>query len=181
MMEALFGSPQDAERQVGAAKDPPAALTLALSGAVTRAEQLVNALDVPGGAGPVQIAGIRAAIALQRNNPGQAIEMLRPVAEYEPGGPSLIGIYLRGLANLQAGRGTAAAVEFQKIIDHPGTVPLSPVHPLAHLGVGRAYALMGDHEKARTAYGDFFRKWNDADPDIPILRSANDEFAKLSP
>jgi hypothetical protein len=92
----------------------------------------------------------------------------------------LIGIYLRGQAHLQAGAGAAAAAEIQKIVDHPGAWPLIVVHPLAHLGLARASALMGDHEKARTAYDAFFAMWKSADPDIPILRSARDEFAKLS-
>jgi predicted Zn-dependent protease len=128
----------------------------------------------------VQLDVVRAAIELQRNNPSKAVEALRSIVRYEPGGPSLIGIYLRGQAHLQAGVGEAAAAEFQKIVDHPGAWPLNVVHPLARLGVARASALMGDHEKARTAYEAFFARWNDADPDIPILRSARDEFAKLS-
>ena len=180
MMEALFGSPQDAERLFGEADDVQDALILALAGSVTRAEQLANTLTLLPGPGQVQLDVVRAAIALQRNNPERAIEALRSMVKYEPGPPSLIGIYLRGLANLQAGAGAAAASEFQKIIDHPGVLPLHVVHPLAQLGVARAYALMGDNEKARNAYEEFFAKWKEADPDIPILRNARDEFAKLS-
>jgi tetratricopeptide (TPR) repeat protein len=129
----------------------------------------------------MQSAVVRAAIELQRKNPDKAIEALRPIVKYEPGGPSLVGIYLRGLAHLQAGAGAAAAAEFQKILDRPGVWPLHIVHPLARLGVARAYALEGDQANARKAYEEFLATWKDADPDIPILRSANDEFAKLNP
>ncbi len=180
MMEVLFGSPQEAVRHLAEANDWQAALILALAGSVTRAEQIVNTLNLPGTRGQTQRDIVRAAIEWQRNNPAKTIEALRSSQRYEPGGPSLIAIYLRGLANLQAGAGAAAAAEFQKIIDHPGTFVLSVVHPLAHLGAGRAYALMGEPEKTRNAYEEFFAKWKDADPDIPILKSARDEFAKLS-
>ena len=54
-----------------------------------------------------------------------------------------------------------------------------PLGALAHLGLGRAYALSGDTAKARTAYNDFFTLWKDADSDIPILKEAKAEYAKL--
>jgi serine/threonine protein kinase/tetratricopeptide (TPR) repeat protein len=180
MMEAAFGSAQDAERQLGDANHLQAALILALAGSVTRAEQLANTLNVPPGLGQAQVDVVRAAIELQRKNPAKAIEALHSLVKYEPGGPSLMAIYLRGLAHLQAGASAAAAAEFQKIIDHPGTTPLSFIHPLARLGVARAWARTGDHARARKAYEEFFAIWKEADPDIPILRRANDEFAKLS-
>jgi tetratricopeptide (TPR) repeat protein len=181
MMEAAFGDIQAAERQLGAEDNWQAALVLALAGSTRRAEQLASTLNVPPGLGPMQSAVVRAAIELQRKNPDKAIEALRPIVKYEPGGPSLVGIYLRGLAHLQAGAGAAAAAEFQKILDRPGVWPLHIVHPLARLGVARAYALEGDQANARKAYEEFLATWKDADPDIPILRSANDEFAKLNP
>jgi hypothetical protein len=78
-----------------------------------------------------------------------------------------------------AHNGTAAAAEFQKLPDHRGIVINFPLGALAHLGLARAYVLSGDTAKARTAYQDFFTLWKDADPDIPILKEAKAEYAKL--
>jgi eukaryotic-like serine/threonine-protein kinase len=80
---------------------------------------------------------------------------------------------------LAAHNGTAAAVEFQKFLDHRGIVLNFPLGALAHLGLARAYALSGDTAKARTKYQDFFSLWKDADPDIPILKQAKEKYAKL--
>jgi eukaryotic-like serine/threonine-protein kinase len=87
--------------------------------------------------------------------------------------------YARGLAELAAGHGPQAAAEFQKIIDHPGVWPSSPVHSLAHLGLARAYSMAGDKAKARIAYQDFLALWKDADADNPLLKQAKGEYAKL--
>jgi hypothetical protein len=87
--------------------------------------------------------------------------------------------YVRGEALLMQRNGRAAAAEFQKIVDHPGLMGLDPVGVLAHLGLARAYALRGDIGKARIAYNDFLALWKDADPDIPILKQAKGEYAKL--
>jgi len=75
--------------------------------------------------------------------------------------------------------GSAAAAEFQKFLDHRGIVLNFPLGALAHLGLARAYALSGDTAKARTAYQDFLALWKDADPDIPMLKQAKAEYAKL--
>ena len=91
----------------------------------------------------------------------------------------LRSIYIRGLAHLQAKSGADAATEFQKIIDHPGVGPLNLVHPLARLGLARANVLIGDTVKARKAYEDFLKLWEDADPDIPIRKQAKDELSKI--
>jgi hypothetical protein len=80
---------------------------------------------------------------------------------------------------LQARRGAEAAAEFQKIVDHRGIAPMFPVHPLAKLGLGRAYVISGDTAKARAAYQDFLALWKDADPDVTILKEAKAEYAKL--
>jgi hypothetical protein len=88
-------------------------------------------------------------------------------------------MYLRGEAYLATGQGSAAAGEFQKIIDHPGFVWNCITGALAHLELGRAYAFAGDKTKARVAYQNFMTLWKDADPDVPILKEARDEFAKL--
>jgi tetratricopeptide (TPR) repeat protein len=87
--------------------------------------------------------------------------------------------YIRGLSYLAARNGTAAVEEFKKLIDHPGIVQNLPVGALAHLETGRAYALAGDAGKAKSAYQQFFALWKDADPDIPILKQAKAEYAKL--
>ena len=107
----------------------------------------------------------------------QAIEALKVARPYELG--QIDSVYLRGEAYLAAGQGSAAAAEFQKILDHPGVIADSVTGPLAHLGLGRAYALTGDTAKARTAYQDFLALWKDADPDIPVLKQAKTEYAKL--
>jgi hypothetical protein len=86
---------------------------------------------------------------------------------------------LRGEAYLAAKQGNEAAAEFQKILDHRGIVLNEPIGALAHLQMGRAYALQGDIAKSRAAYQDFLTLWKDADPDIPILREAKAESAKL--
>jgi tetratricopeptide (TPR) repeat protein len=91
----------------------------------------------------------------------------------------LYPIYLRGQAYLMLYNGSAAAAEFQKMIDHRGIVLNFPLGALAHLGLARAYALAGDTAKARTAYQDFLTLWKDADPDIPILQQAKAEYARL--
>jgi len=87
-------------------------------------------------------------------------------------------VYIRGLAYLNT-RQPQAAGEFQKILDHPGVVLNFPLGALARLGLSRAYVLAGDKAKARIAYQDFLTLWKDADPDIPILKQAKAEYAKL--
>jgi len=128
---------------------------------------------------------IRAASAIVSGNPDKAIQALAPAAPYELGGPvgqslffTLYPVYVRGLALLAARQGPAAA-EFQKILDHPGVVVNEPIGALAHLGLGRAYNLSGERNRARVAYQDFFASWRNADPDVPILKQAKAEYAKL--
>jgi eukaryotic-like serine/threonine-protein kinase len=104
---------------------------------------------------------------------------------YELGDPDwmsyirLYPVYLRGQAYLAAHQAAPAAMEFQKILDHPGLVLNEPIGPLAHLGLGRAYAMTGDPAKAKTAYQDFLVLWKEADPEVPILVAAKKEYAKL--
>ena len=87
--------------------------------------------------------------------------------------------YLRGEAYLLARQGKEAAAEFQRMIDDHGIVLNFPLGALARLGLARSYALQGDSAKARTAYLEFLNFWKDADPDIPILKQAKAEYAKL--
>jgi len=125
---------------------------------------------------------IHAVAALQSGNAKKALEALAPAAPYELGllFYSASPVYLRGEAYRVAHQGSAAAAEFQKILDRPGAMPFSgPIGALAHLGLARAYALSGDTVKAKSAYQDFFALWKDADPEIPILKQAKSEYAKL--
>ena len=123
---------------------------------------------------------IRAQLALSRNDNSTAIEVLQAAAAYELGSlGGLYPVYVRGEAYLAAHQGTEAAAEFQKILDHRGVVLNSPIGALAHLQLARAYAMRGDAAKARAAYQDFLTLWKDADPDIPILKQAKAEYAKL--
>lgn len=89
------------------------------------------------------------------------------------------GAYVRGQAHLLAHEGIAAAAEFQKLLDHPGIVLNLITAALAHLQLGRAYAMAGDTAKAKVSYQDFLALWKDADPGIPILQEAKAEYAKL--
>jgi predicted Zn-dependent protease len=88
-------------------------------------------------------------------------------------------IYVRAEAYLATHRGSEAVAELQKIIEHRGIVLNEPIAALGHLQLGRAYMLAGNKEKARIAYQDFLTLWKDADPDIPILKEAKAEYAKL--
>ena len=130
---------------------------------------------------------IRAVIEAEHGNPGRALEFLEGVGPFEMGQPPPLAevggffypIYVRGQGYLRLHQGSEAAAEFQKFLDHRGTVVNNPLGALAHLGLARAYALQGDTTKARAAYRDFLTLWKDADPDIPILQQANAEYAKL--
>jgi serine/threonine protein kinase/tetratricopeptide (TPR) repeat protein len=127
------------------------------------------------------LPALRAEIALSRNDASVAIEALQIAIPYEIGGFGLPPYppYLRGLAYLVAHRGNEAASEFQKILSHRGLVVNSPIGAIAHLQIGKAYAMAGDTAKAKSAYQDFLTLWKDADPDIPILKQAKAEYAKL--
>ena len=90
-----------------------------------------------------------------------------------------MAVILRGEAYLAAHQGSEAAVEFQKTLDYSGVVANESIDALAHLGLGRAYVLAGDTAKARTTDQDFLALWKGADPDIPVLKQAKGEYAKL--
>jgi hypothetical protein len=127
----------------------------------------------------------RSALALNSGNAQAALDALSIAAPYELGHTNedftfaLYPIYFRGQAYLALRNGVAAAGEFQKILDHAGVVGNEPIGALAHLGLGRAYALSADSAKAKSAYQDFFELWKNADQDIPLLAQAKAEFAKL--
>jgi len=122
-----------------------------------------------------------AALPVGAASSDRMIKILAPARQYELGdhGLPLYSAYLGGEAYLAGHQGSAAAAEFQKIIDHPGLVTNKLIGALAHVGLGRAYAMQGDRVKARAAYQDFLALWKDADPDLPILKQAKAEYAKL--
>jgi hypothetical protein len=134
---------------------------------------------------------LRALLALNHNQPPKAVELLQTTIPYELGSPttggsefplgagSLYSVYVRGLAYLAAHQGAEAAGEFQKILDHRGIVVSDPIGALAHLQLGRAYAMSGEKTKAKSAYQDFLTLWKEADADIPILKQARAEYASL--
>jgi eukaryotic-like serine/threonine-protein kinase len=133
------------------------------------------------------LATLRAKLELLHSNPQQPLVILGAASPYERGlpaldyynWPNLYPVYVRGEAYLAAQQGSEAAAEFQKILDHRGVVLNEPIGALAHLQLGRAYAMQGDTLKARAAYQDFLTLWKDADPDIPIFKQAKAEYAKL--
>jgi predicted Zn-dependent protease len=167
-----------------------AALTLAIAGDMAHAQALADHLTkrFPRNTTTqsVWLPVIRGQVATHRNTPSAAVDLLHAAVPYELGisigrlGYSCIyPAYVRGEAYLAGRQGTAAASEFQKILDHRGLVRNCPTAALAHLGLARAYAMQGNTAKARGAYQDFLTLWKDADPDIPILISAKSEYTKL--
>jgi tetratricopeptide (TPR) repeat protein/tRNA A-37 threonylcarbamoyl transferase component Bud32 len=166
-----------------------AALALARAGDMPGAEKLAAELDK---AFPLDtlvqrywLPTIRAAVALERKDPNRAVELLMAASTIELSSATadltifLCPVYIRGEAYLMLHDGNRAAAEFQKFIDHRGVVMNFPWGALARLGLARAYAMQGDTAKAKTAYQDFLTLWKDADPDIPILKEAKAEYAKL--
>ena len=128
---------------------------------------------------------IRAATALHSGDASRAVEALAEAEPYELGQTNysftfaLYPVYLRGQAYLAAKQGVAAQVEFQKLLDHYSVVGNQPIGALARLGLARSYTLQGDIPKARAAYSDFLSLWKNADPEVPLLKQAKVEFAKL--
>ncbi|MFY9530274.1 MAG: protein kinase, partial [Candidatus Acidiferrales bacterium] len=198
LREAFFGNAAEARQRAAAAlglstgRDVKhgAALALALAGDAARAQALGDDLAKRFPEDTVvqfnYLPTLHAQLALRRNDASNAIEALQASAPYELGDPteafnfvSLYPVYVRGEAYLAAHRGSEAAAEFQKILDHRGVVFNEPIGALAHLELGRSYTLQGDTGKARAAYQDFLTLWKDADPNIPILVVAKSEYAKL--
>jgi tetratricopeptide (TPR) repeat protein len=198
--EALFGNAPAARRSAMAALELSkgrdveygAAFALALAGDVSRSEALANDLD---GRFPEDtsvrfsyLPTLRALFALRHGKPSDAIELLQVAVPNELAVPgisffaffgSLYPAYVRGKAYLDAHQSAEAATEFQKILDHRGIVFSDPVGAMARLQLGRAFALSGNTARAKTAYQDFLALWKDADSDIPILKQARAEYARL--
>jgi hypothetical protein len=127
-----------------------------------------------------ELAANRAEVELAHGDPTKAIRLLEPASRYELGaGFELWPVYLRGQAYLRLRAGAEAAAEFQKILDHRGIVPDSILYPLAQLGLARSAALSGELDKSRRAYEAFFALWQDADPELPVLKEAAQEYKQL--
>ncbi|MHB8655151.1 MAG: protein kinase domain-containing protein [Terriglobia bacterium] len=188
-IEALFGDRQPATKDASEAltfsQTPNIKLSvgtaLALAGEDAKAQALaddvaksrpqdtlVQSVDVP---------VIQAVIEMDHGNAAKAIDLLEPARPYDRADQSVL--FIRGQAYLKANRSSDAEREFQTIISMKNLFPASPFISLAQLGMARAYALAGDKDKSRTAYQNFLALWKDADPDIPILQQAKDEYAKL--
>jgi serine/threonine protein kinase/tetratricopeptide (TPR) repeat protein len=159
------------------------AMTMALAGESNRAQAIADEVEkkapLNGDLDKYWLPVIRAEIELNRDRGQRALELLKPVSGDEFGVLSLYPVYVRGKAYLKVKDGQQAAGEFQKIIDHRSIVTNDILGALAHLQLGRAYAMAGDSAKARAAYQDFLTLWKDADPDVPILKQAKTEYAKL--
>jgi len=206
--EAIYGSPAEVRQDAAEAlKLAPAsraaaeaALAFARAGDTARAEAVAQDLNkrfpLDTQMQSLWLSAIQARLALNRKNPAFALDILRVASSIELGQiiflnniSCLYPTYVRGEAYLAAGQGTQAAAEFQKILDHSGIVWNCWTGALAHLGVARANALQArtsqgaDADAARVralaAYKDFLTLWKDADTDIPILKQAKAEYAKL--
>ncbi len=198
--EAHFGNWAAAKEGARAALDMAkgrdveysAAFAMALSGDSAGSQTLATDLEkrFPEDT-PVQfeyLPTLRALSFQAHRAPLDAVEQLEQARPYDLALPGtaffakfggLYPAYIRGESYLAAGRGQEAAVEFQKVLNHRGIVFADPVGALAHLQLGRAFALLGDKTKAKTAYQDFLTLWKDADSDIPILKQAKAEYGTL--
>ena len=201
LWEAFFGNASAAKQNAKAALQLArnrevqygAAVALALSGESPQALILANDLQRNF---PEDTAirfnympTVSALVALNHGENARARDLLQTTVPNELGQPrsavngffgALYPVYVRGQAYLAGRQGAEAATEFQKILDHSGTVVSDPVRTLARLQLGRAYLQSGDKARAKIAYQDFLNLWKDADPDIPILRQAKAEYAKLN-
>jgi DNA-binding winged helix-turn-helix (wHTH) protein/tetratricopeptide (TPR) repeat protein len=195
--EALVGNLDPAKQQAQSAlaasdgKDVEAlsAIALGIAGDSKQAKHLADDLEKRYPDDTIvqytYLPTIKAASFLHGRRSGTAPDALAAGTPYELGGNLLTlnfilyPVYVRGEAYLAAKKGPEAAAEFEKILDHPGAVRSEPIGALAHLQLGRAYILTGDQGKAVSAYKDFLALWKDANPDIPILKEAKAEYAKL--
>jgi serine/threonine protein kinase/Flp pilus assembly protein TadD len=194
-IDALYGYPADARQRLSQAQtlsnNPDArtlcATTLAIIGDVQQSAAISGSVEHEFPENhfiqSLLIPEARATQQFEKNQLSEAIGTLEMVRPHElgvgPRGGGLTPIFLRGLIYLKLRDGAKAAAEFQRILDHRGAAGFSPEYPLARLNLARAYMLQGDNAKARTTYQDFFASWKDADPDIPILKTAKAEYEKL--
>ena len=199
LREVLFGNADEArlranvamERSAGRDVQYGAALTMAYAGSNLRAQALADDLGkrFPEDTAVqfVYLPTIHAKLSVNRGSALEALDTLRTAAPYDLGESTsgvyswaaLYPVFVRGEAYLAAHQGKEAAAEFQKVLGQRGIVVNEPIGALARLQLGRAYAMQGDIDKAKVAYQDFLTLWKDADPDVPILKQAKAEYAKL--
>ena len=197
--EGFFGNVPEARRHAAAASalsngrdvEWGVALASALSGDFTRSQSLASDLETrfPEDTCVVRtyVPVLRALFALSQRNTQKAIDLLQTAAPFELGVPgswsgffgNLYPVYFRGVTYLAADRGADAAAEFEKILSHPGIMFSDPALAMARLQLGRAWAMAGDKAKADAAYRDFFAVWKGADADVPMLKQAKTEYARL--
>jgi hypothetical protein len=179
--QARTAAAQGVKLDQGRSSVPRAALALALCGETNEARSLTEEL---GKSYPedtlvnsIWLTSIRAAMELQRGDSTRALEQLQLTSRYEAAA-EFWPQHLRGLALLKLGRSVEAAAEFQKVLGHRGYAPLSPLYPLAHLGMARALALTGETVKSRQAFEDLFVAWKKADADLPVMIAAKKEYER---
>ena len=190
LVEAQFGDRERARQQANAALaisssrnvQPPAALALAWASDSVRAQAVAADLNkrYPKNIfiSSYYVPTILAVVELDHGNATAALDLLKQTTAWEAQ-YCMDAAYARGQAYLASHQGAAAAAEFQKMLDHRGLMGLCASKSLAYLGLARARAVSNDNASARTAYQDFFALWKDADPDIPVLKEAKAEYAKL--
>jgi DNA-binding winged helix-turn-helix (wHTH) protein/tetratricopeptide (TPR) repeat protein len=200
LRESLFGNVEAATRDATAALELSsgrdaeygAAVALALAQNASAAKGLADDLEKrfpeDTAARYHYIPVIRALLALNRDDPKKALELLEVNVPYELGSPPsyfsayygvMYPVFVRGQAYVASHRGIDAAAEFQKIIDHPRLVVSDPIGALAHQGLARALVLSGDKLRAKAAYADFLDLWKTADSDLAAFKSAKAEYARL--
>jgi tetratricopeptide (TPR) repeat protein len=195
--EAEGGSLEDAQRLLSSLREGDPRLVVfsegfalldARAGYVEQAQKIASSINRNLPADTLvqnyTLPAIYAAIKLRQNDPAGAITILQPALRYDLAYPplgfnSLYPAYLRGLAYLRMGDGRLAAAEFQKLIDHPAIVGRNDIGPLSYLQLGRAQTMTGDKAAARNSYETFLTLWKDADSDVPAVKQAKAEYAKL--
>ena len=154
---------------------------LALAGDLAHAEAIANELarrrPTDALLNERDLPQVRAAISISRGNGAAAVDALQSTKRYAK--VTVTPSYYLGLAYLQLSQGKEAEAEFQQIVNRAGVLPLALEHSMAHLGLGRAYALQGENVRARREYQEFLTRWKDADPDVPVLKQGKIEYAKL--
>jgi tetratricopeptide (TPR) repeat protein len=187
--EAIFGLKQEAietAARVLKASDSPnvdvkVAIALVVAGANAKGEEIAARLAASrpydASVQNVFVPLISALAALNKGDTAKATDLLNTASVYARANSGVL--YARGLTFLRAGQGADAMQSFQRIIDLRAVEPVDPLTSIAHLGLAHAYAAQGDLQHARLAYQDFLALWKDADPDLPLLKQAKEEYAKV--
>jgi eukaryotic-like serine/threonine-protein kinase len=198
LREALFGNSSEAEKYADAALKQSngrdvqflAGMAFAFAGDVKKTQAVIDDYQKRFPTDTIvkfnYMPAIQGELDIVRHDASKALDVLAPSVPGALGQTGSAGVivagypaYVRGEAYRAVGQGQQAAAEYQKILDHRGVVVNGPIGALAHLGLGRANALAGQTVQARTAYQDFLALWKNADPDVPILKQAKAEYAKL--